>query len=149
MKILLPYDGSDYCFKAFEYVIEHIQTLGRCEIYILNVQKGYLPGTVETSYMSLDSCSYKDTSIQNRTHGKIYLESIRKAVTFFKSNNIEVNVLIGFGHPAEVILDVSRLEYFDMIVMCTHGMGAAKRFTLGSTTDKVVHYSNVPVLIIR
>ncbi len=149
MKILLPYDGSDYCFKAFEYVLKHIHSLGKCEIYILNVQKGYLPGTIETSYISLDSCAYKDDSIQNRRHGKIHLESIRKAVTFFKNHNIEVRVMIGFGHPAEVILDVSRLEYFDMIVMCTHGMGAAKRFTLGSTTNKVVHYSNVPVLIIR
>jgi len=44
---------------------------------------------------------------------------------------------------------MSELENLDLIIMCTHGMGAARRFTLGSVTDKVVHYSAAPILIIR
>ncbi|MBG0763406.1 MAG: universal stress protein [Tissierellales bacterium] len=38
---------------------------------------------------------------------------------------------------------------YDLVVMRTHGMGATKRFMLGSVTNKVVHHIKKPILVVR
>jgi nucleotide-binding universal stress UspA family protein len=50
------------------------------------------------------------------------------------------------GDPAIVIVDYTRREKVDLIVMPTHGYGPFRRFILGSTTAKVLHDAECPVL---
>ncbi len=53
------------------------------------------------------------------------------------------------GEPASAILDAATQENADLILICTHGMGAARRFLLGSVTNRVVHHADIPVLIVQ
>jgi nucleotide-binding universal stress UspA family protein len=53
------------------------------------------------------------------------------------------------GDPAQMIVRTAETEDFHLIMMCTHGMGAAKRLLIGSVTNKVVHHSEIPVIVIR
>lgn len=53
------------------------------------------------------------------------------------------------GHPAEEITRVARDESVDLIVMGTLGLSGIKKYLLGSTADKVVRHSRVPVLTVR
>ncbi len=50
------------------------------------------------------------------------------------------------GDPAIAIVDYTRHEKVDLIVMPTHGYGPFRRFILGSTTAKVLHDVECPVL---
>jgi nucleotide-binding universal stress UspA family protein len=54
--------------------------------------------------------------------------------------------LVVLGDPAMAIVDYTRHEKMDLIVMSTHGYGPFRRFLLGSTTAKVLHDIECPVL---
>ena len=51
------------------------------------------------------------------------------------------------GKPAVEILRVARERSCDLIVMSSHGLTGARRFMFGSTTERVLRETNVPVLI--
>ncbi|MGH7834336.1 MAG: universal stress protein [Candidatus Binatia bacterium] len=53
------------------------------------------------------------------------------------------------GDPAGEIIDVARKTPDNMLAMATHGRSGLGRLVLGSVTEKVVHHSRDPVLIIR
>jgi nucleotide-binding universal stress UspA family protein len=61
---------------------------------------------------------------------------------------IELEKKIGQGSPADAILQESQESAADLIVMGTHGWGGYDRFLLGSVTNKVLHKSVVPVLVV-
>jgi nucleotide-binding universal stress UspA family protein len=57
-------------------------------------------------------------------------------------------VAVAVGRPAEEILKCAADCGADLIVMGTHGRGAAQRWLMGSTTERVLHRSPVPVLVV-
>ena len=61
----------------------------------------------------------------------------------------EVGVHPREGDPADAILDVAEERKSDLIVVGNRGMTGAKRFLLGSVTNKVSHHAPCSVMIIR
>ena len=57
-------------------------------------------------------------------------------------------IAVVVGEPAEEILKQAIDCGADLIVMGTQGLSAARRFVFGSTTDKVLRESHVPVLAV-
>jgi nucleotide-binding universal stress UspA family protein len=53
------------------------------------------------------------------------------------------------GPAAERLTDLSETEGFDLIVVGSKGRGAVSRVLVGSTTDRLVHISKKPVLVVR
>jgi nucleotide-binding universal stress UspA family protein len=53
------------------------------------------------------------------------------------------------GKAAESLVDYARGNNFDLIVMATHGRSGLDRWIMGSIADRLIHYSAVPVLLIR
>ena len=47
------------------------------------------------------------------------------------------------------ILKTAEDEKVDLIVVGSRGLGAIKRFLLGSVSDHIVRYANCPVLVVR
>jgi nucleotide-binding universal stress UspA family protein len=58
----------------------------------------------------------------------------------------KVRALLVEGDPATEIVRVAQEEVVDLVMMATHGLGAFRRFILGSVTAKVLHDSPTPVL---
>lgn len=58
---------------------------------------------------------------------------------------LTVQRLVETGDPAGQVVERSRLEQHDLIVMATHGYGRFRRFLLGSVTAKVLHDATCPV----
>ncbi|HET6715755.1 MAG TPA: universal stress protein [Nitrososphaeraceae archaeon] len=48
-----------------------------------------------------------------------------------------------------LILELCDKEKYDIIVMGSRGMGKFKELVLGSVSNKSVHHSSCPVMIIR
>lgn len=61
----------------------------------------------------------------------------------------EVETVLEFGEPADVILEYVEDEGVDRVVMGSHCRTGAERFLLGSVAEKVVRRSPVPVTIVR
>ncbi|MBE1205941.1 universal stress protein [Aminobacter carboxidus] len=53
------------------------------------------------------------------------------------------------GSPAEAIVANAAKHACDLIVMASHGRRGVGRLLVGSQTAEVVHYSKVPVLVVR
>tara|TARA_Y100000588_G_C14180508_1_gene893427 strand:+ start:201 stop:626 length:426 start_codon:yes stop_codon:yes gene_type:complete len=139
-KILVPVDGMETCQKTFETAISLANSFGS-ELVVLYV-KPVIDPLSHPSYVALEE------------HSDIHIEDIanniaKKATQKLQGEGRKVSTVIDSGDPASTIIDVASRENCDMIVMCTHGMGAVKRFFLGSVTNKVVHHAEVPVLVVR
>ena len=51
--------------------------------------------------------------------------------------------------PAGVILDYAVAQAVDLIVLGSHGHGAARRFLLGSVADRITNHATCSVLVAR
>jgi nucleotide-binding universal stress UspA family protein len=60
----------------------------------------------------------------------------------------QMAIAVEVGDAAEKILDQARECSADLIVMGTQGLEGAKRLVFGSTTEKVLRESTVPVLAV-
>ena len=63
--------------------------------------------------------------------------------------NLVVDIVVSEGQPTELILAKAAETKTDLIVMGSHRHSAIGEALLGSTTNKVLHRSAVPVLVVR
>ena len=62
---------------------------------------------------------------------------------------ITINTNLLEGNPASTILDFSKREKFEVIIIGRRGMGHFKELVLGSVSSKVLHHSSCPVLLMK
>ena len=72
---------------------------------------------------------------------KAKLKAAQKGILFFDRTS--------YGDDGKKIVDISERKDFDLIVIGSRGMGAAKEIFLGSTSNYVLHKSKKPVLIVK
>jgi nucleotide-binding universal stress UspA family protein len=65
------------------------------------------------------------------------------------NSGIRAERLLKAGNPAEEIINAAAEGRFDVILVGVRGMGAVRRFLIGSVTDRVVRHATVPVLVVR
>lgn len=139
-KILVPIDGSDSCANIMDYIKAFGHAYG-AKVILLNVYG--LPMMTEYN-------NYPAYPLENAYSVEMQSEEIlKRSKDLLKDVSFEVQTISEAGNPAATILDVAEKNDCDLILMCTHGMGAMKRFLLGSITNKVVHHAHIPVLIVR
>ncbi|MBW1856388.1 MAG: universal stress protein [Deltaproteobacteria bacterium] len=84
-------------------------------------------------------------------NGKIYWKGNQKLVIrhLYCWGNDTINKILVPLNGSEVICDVAREKWVDLVAMSTHGLGGVKRWSLWSVADKVIQVSPVPVLLYR
>lgn len=75
-----------------------------------------------------------------------YLENVAATL---RNNGVDVKTMIAVGHAAEEIIKAAQKTGANVIAMSTHGYSGVKRWALGSVADKVLHSSEIPVLLVR
>jgi nucleotide-binding universal stress UspA family protein len=138
-KILCPVDFSEYSILALRYA----SALARDNDAELIVYHSIPDLTPAISYLEGEFLlTVSDALINN---AKSTLESwVKKYV----DTDLAVEKIIGQGNPAESIVDTSRKHKVDLLVMGTHGVTGYERFLMGSVTNRVLHKSSVPVLVV-
>ena len=56
-------------------------------------------------------------------------------------------VMLLVGEPAAEIIALARREHAKLVVMATHGLSGYRKMLLGSTTERVLRQTTVPVLV--
>lgn len=141
MKILIPVDGSEAALRAVDQVIKTAhQYVGGVEAHLLNVQLPILSGNVRV-FISQDKIDayYHD-------EGMIALKAAKEKLD---SVGISCHVHIGVGNVAETILRFAKENRCDQICMGTSGMGAISGLFLGSVATRLIHLTEIPVLLVR
>lgn len=99
--------------------------------------------------------SHEDTEELHRQGRETVREKLRERIRLLcerENGGQECGVSeirIAEGHPAQVVLAAAKETGADLIVMGSHRHTVIGDAVLGTTTHKVLHSSEVPVLVVR
>jgi nucleotide-binding universal stress UspA family protein len=60
---------------------------------------------------------------------------------------IDIDYVVGIGRPAIELLRIARDPRVDLIVMSSHGLTGIRKLFFGSTTERVLRETDIPVLV--
>lgn len=138
-KILVPVDGSDNSYRALEAALVLSEKLGS-NISVVNVMEQVPITHIE---------SEKLLSELLEAYKKENQEVLSKCSDIARQKGIAIKTVLLQGNPAPVILDYSKKENFDLVIMGSRGMGKFKELIIGSVSSKIVHHSPCAIMIIR
>lgn len=140
-KILLTTDFSDYASYAFSYAVEFAEKF-KAKIGVLHVIEPIIAPT-DFTWESYDIAELEKKSREYTQH------SLDKIIRGKIPDTIKAIPIIRYGRSFEEIIRCAKDEKFDIIIMSTHGLTGISHILFGSTAEKVVRKSPVPVLTVR
>jgi nucleotide-binding universal stress UspA family protein len=144
-KILVPLDGSELSEKVLPH-IEHLAE-GGAEVILFRVCE---PPVVLADYPADLQTSWEDHVRQETAHireqCRVYLGDIRGKL---EKKGLKVTAASGTGRADEEIVKFAEQAGVDVIVMASHGRSGLARWAYGSTADRVLKSSPIPVLLIK
>lgn len=139
-KILVPLDGS----PAAEAVLPHAKALAQSEGAELVLLRIAIDPGAEFAFSDPMIATSLVQQLEEDT--KQYMADVTQRMS---SDGTHVTTLVREGPIAETILEVANELQADMIAMSTHGRAGVRRLLLGSTADRVVNHSHIPVMLVR
>jgi len=141
-KILVPIDFSKEAQYAAK-VAAKIANKTKSEIYLLHM-------------LDLPSSTVDPVEMSNLYEGPqtvFFMKGIHKRFEKFKKlpffKGIKVNETVRFHKAFDGVIEESKKNKVDLIVMGSQGSTGLKEMLVGSNTEKVVRHSNIPVLVIK
>jgi nucleotide-binding universal stress UspA family protein len=148
-KILVPLNGSKLAECALNHVKKLFQDSTAVEVVLLGAVVVDIPwrefNTGEgMPAEAFDLNAFVKVFLDKSTR---YLANVQSRLA---SEGIKARTeTLESSRPASTITDYAHKNGFDLIIMATHGYTGMKKMMLGSIALKVLHESNVPVLLIR
>ena len=137
----MPVDGSDNALRAVKHALDS-RTWYRepPEYHLLNVQSPIASGAVKMfiSQQQLDDYYQEEATTQ-----------LQAARELLQSAGVTFHAKIIVGEIESSVRRYAKEQAMSMIVMGTRGMGAVRNMVLGSIAAKVIHSSELPVLLIK
>ncbi len=134
--ILVPFDGSESSKRALLKAVE------LCETDDIVITLLYVIPRYEEMLEF-----FKTTSIQEKL-----FDEARKIVSegemLAYQKGTSVSTIVEEGHVADKIVEIANGLRSDLIVMGSYGWRGVNRAIMGSTTERVIAYSTVPVLVV-
>jgi len=138
MKILVAVDGSKPSLKAVQLLIAHSDWYReQPEVELLAVHLP-VPRVAHTNKAQLERYYQEE--------GQAKLAAAKKKLD---AAGIPCQTRVLVGPVAETIASHAKSKGFDLIYIGTRGMGALGKALLGSTATKVLHISDIPVLLVK
>jgi nucleotide-binding universal stress UspA family protein len=138
-RILVAIDGSDPSLKAARMAADIALRFGAQLTLIHVVPKLLLPPDVY-------GLTLAEVEKEHRTYAEKLLQ---KAVSFLAEPGVDTTSTILYGSPAESIASEAAAPDVGMVVVGSRGHGAVARMFLGSVSDRIVHISPKPVLVVH
>ena len=138
-RILVPVDGSDNSYRALDAALLLSEKLG-AEVTAIHVIED-----IPVSYVVSEKLLREIVDAYKREN-QLILSNCSEIAT---KKGLVINTKILQGNPGSTILDYCEKEKYDIIIMGSRGMGKFKELVLGSVSNKVLHHSSCPVMIIR
>lgn len=142
MKILLALDGSKRSLRSADFLIEHAEWFReKPEVELVTV---HLP-VPKLPRMHL-AVGESDIKRYYEEEGEARLAAAKKKLD---AAGIPYKTRILVGTVAETIVRHASQSRCDLIVIGSRGMTELGKALIGSTATKVLHLSNLPVLLLK
>lgn len=138
--ILLAVDGSLQARGAARYVTERLM-LGSVahELHLVHVLYRIPPRAASAVGRDIVE-SYYQSEME---------EALKAATPILDAKQVRYQIVRRIGSPGPEIAHYARTKQTDLVVMGSHGRGAAKGLLLGSAAQSVIADCSVPVLVVR
>ncbi len=140
-RILVPIDFSEQA-KCAAKVAANIAKQTDAEIYLLHMLE--LPEGIVDAMSGGDNSTPASLLFMKKVHERF---DELKAQDFF--NGIHVIESVHFHKTFDGVINESKKQNIDLIVMGSSGATGLKEILVGSNTEKVVRHSEVPVLVVK
>jgi nucleotide-binding universal stress UspA family protein len=143
-KILIATDGSHSSISSSRHGVKLAKTLGS-DVLVLYVINEMAISRVIASIVRKGFAQEDLRKALKASAEKIVTEVAKMG----EASGVRVEPLIREGDPASRILDTARIEGVDLIQMGSHGEGGITSKLIGSVAQKVLNWSDTPVMIVR
>lgn len=138
-RILVAIDGSEASLKAARMAADVALRFGAKLTLCHVVPRLLLPPDVY-------GLTIAEVEKEHRAYADRLLET---AVANLDEPGVEIQTTVLYGSPAEAIAEAGAATDVGMIVIGSRGHGAVARMFLGSVSDRLVHISPKPVLVVH
>jgi len=145
--LVLGYDGSDCSKTALARTIDLAGAMADATVVVVYAYEfsiGYVPMGMTDSPLMM-SAEFDDHAQLVRGYGE---GQVKEAAEKLAAGGVKAETVVAEGRPVEVLLETARDRSAALIVVGTHGEGAVSAAFLGSTALKLLHHSDVPVLVV-
>lgn len=156
-KIMIPLDGS----ALAECVLPHAEAFiqgGMAKTAVLIWVLEPLPAAMYgASVETFASAAQEDIFATNADYwGKMEAdrkstaqEYVDRIAERFRHYGADIKCEVLEGRIAETLAGYAEHNNIDLVLIATHGRSGVNRWLMGSVADRVLHYSDVPVLMVR
>jgi len=145
-RILVPLDGSVFGEAALPCV-EELARVSKADVILI---QAVTPHHLEIDLAESRSPHLAKLSEEYVEHAtaaaRDYLAGIEKRLS---ESGIAARSVVEVGLPAERIIACAKNNAVDIIALSTHGRSGLSALMMGSVANKVLHYAEVPVLLVR
>ncbi len=148
-KVLIPLDGSRASEAILPYVRNFMYGISKDEETEVTLLRVLSPSHHVPVGEAVVIVPYTDVELsQLKEQAESYLVEIGKEL---EQDGIIVHcdAVTRSNSTADQILDVAKKSKINLIAMSTHGRTGISRLFLGTTTDRVLHSINIPILLIK
>lgn len=145
--LVLGYDGSDCAKKALAHTAGIAKHLDDGEVFVVSAFEfsiGYVPMGMTDSPLMI-SAEFDQHVDMVRGFAE---QQMAEALTELRTQGAQASGEVREGKPVDVLLDAAREKRAAAIVVGSHGEGAMSAAFLGSTALKLLHHSDIPVLVV-
>jgi nucleotide-binding universal stress UspA family protein len=139
--VLVALDGSAPSLSAARFAMTLAQQL-EAKVTLLTVLPK--PEVIPLGPLSGYAVMSPPAHDEDLANVKVWLDAIAR-----EYGDVQCERIVELGAVAETIIEVAEREGADLIVMGARGVGAGRRFLLGSVSDRVVHHAHCPVTVWR
>ena len=139
-KILIAVDGSPLALDAVHHVLGLVRDGLQADVVLANVQEA---ASLYELVMSRDPELIASASV---AAGDDLMASAR---ALLDAAGVPYDTEIGIGDPANTLVELIESAQCDMAVIGARGQGGLSGAVLGSTSQRLAHYSPVPLTIVR
>jgi nucleotide-binding universal stress UspA family protein len=147
-RVMVPLDGSkvgEAAIPVIEQLMDKLAPRTKVEVILIGVIT-MLRHWVVVGEASAP-VSYTEEELK-RIKERV-TDYLSKTGESLKKKGVSISTIVSSGNAADEIIKAAEESKVDLIAMSTHGRSGLRRIAFGSITDKVLHRSPVPVLMVR
>jgi nucleotide-binding universal stress UspA family protein len=140
-KIFVPLDGSSCALRALQHAVTLATRMGDFSLHVAHAHEEPLIYGEIAVYVPRD----KMDRLQREQSERI----LAAADPILTAAGVPYEKEILVGPVAQVLAERAGTLGCDAIVMDTHGLSAVGQLLMGSVAAKVVHFSNIPITLVK